>query len=118
VRRVDRAKAFVSRAAMVDEVKAALERLQSDLLEKAKQRMADNTREARSLDELTEIISGPRGFVWAGWDGTRESEARVKELTKATIRNIPLEGSEPAPGMKDVVSGAPARHRVLFARAY
>jgi len=118
VRRLDRAKAFVPRAGLAGYLAEALATLQGDLLARAKKHMADNTREASSLDELAGIIADKRGLVWAGWDGTPESEARVKDLTKATIRNIPLDGGEPTEGLKDIVSGAPARHRVLFARAY
>lgn len=103
---------------LAEHLRRALEKMQADLLQAAKNRMAQDTREASSLAELTDIIGSQRGFVWAGWDGTVESEAKVKEATKATIRNIPLEGSEPTEGLKDIVSGAPAKHRVLFARAY
>ena len=79
---------------------------------------APATVEAASLDELAEIIATKRGYVWAGWDGTAESEAKVKEQTKATIRNLPFAGGEPTEGLKDIVSGQPAKHRVLYARAY
>ena len=118
VRRMDRVKAFVSREGLAAQVSEALVTLQSDMLKGAQQRLVENTREANSLDELVEIISTKRGFVAAGWDGTAESEAKVKDLTKATIRNIPLVGGEPVEGMKDLVSGEPAKYRVLFARAY
>ena len=118
VRRVDRDKAFVPRGELVERVGQSLEAMQADLLERARNFIADNTREAASIDELAEIIETTRGLVWAGWDGSAETEAAVKERTKATIRNIPLEGGEPTDGMTDVVSGKPAKHRVLFSRAY
>lgn len=118
VRRIDREKAFVPRSELLATLRAQLNQLQADLLAAARKRQDEQTREAATLDELAEIIQKHRGYVWAGWDGSPETEAAVKEKTKATIRNIPLEGSEPAEGMLDLVSGKPARHRVLFARAY
>jgi prolyl-tRNA synthetase len=56
------------------------------------------------------------GFILAHWDGTAETEARVKEETKATIRCIPLQG-ERTPG-RCMVTGQPSAQRVIFARAY
>jgi prolyl-tRNA synthetase len=117
-RRLDREKAFVTRDALATTVPEMLATFQNDMLERAKHMMADNTSEAATFDELAEIIATKRGFVWAGWDGSPETEAEVKEKTKATIRNIPLEGGEPTEGMTDIVSGKPAKHRVLYARAY
>ncbi len=117
-RRIDKEKAFVQRAELVPAITRALEVFQADLLARAKQRVSDLTSEASTLDELAAILSEKRGFVWAGWDGSPDTEGKVKELTKATIRNIPFEGSEPTEGLKDLVSGQPAKHRVLFARAY
>ncbi|MBN1867261.1 proline--tRNA ligase [Candidatus Sumerlaeota bacterium] len=118
VRRVDREKTFVQRAELVARLREMLATFHGDLLGRARARIASQTREASTFDELADIVETHRGFVWAGWDGTAETEAAVKERTKATIRNIPFEGSEPTEGMKDVVSGQPAKHRVLFARAY
>jgi prolyl-tRNA synthetase len=58
-------------------------------------------------------------FVWAHWDGTGATEARIKELTKATIRCIPLDGEGPAPEPgKCVLSGAASARRVLFSKNY
>lgn len=117
-RRLDRAKDFVQRGELCDKVQEGLKRFQADLLKRAQDRQETSTREASSLDELTAILEKERGFVWAGWDGSAESEKAVKEATKATIRNIPIHGGEPTEGLKDIVNGKPAKHRVLFARAY
>ncbi len=117
-RRIDTEKTFVQRNELVPAIARALDVFHSDLLARAKNRVADMTSEASTLDELSAILSEKRGFVWAGWDGSPETEEKVKEATKATIRNIPLEGSEPTEGLKDLVSGQPAKYRVLFARAY
>jgi prolyl-tRNA synthetase len=118
VRRLDREKTTIARGELARRIPEMLVKFQDDLLERARKRTAESTREASTLDELAEIVEKQRGFVWAGWDGTPETEAAVKDKTKATIRNIPLEGGKPADGLKDLVSGAPAAHRVLFARAY
>ncbi len=118
VRRDNRAKEFVPLARLRERVPALLDDLQRAIEEKARQFRAENTREAASYDELKRLIETRRGFVLAGWDGERETEARIKEETKATIRCIPLEGGEPTDGLRCVLTGRPARHRVLFARAY
>ncbi|MFP4380107.1 MAG: proline--tRNA ligase [Candidatus Sumerlaeia bacterium] len=116
--RMNREKTFIKRPEVTAELTRMLEAFQSDLLERAKKRETKATRTASSFDELAEIIEKERGYVRAGWDGSAETEAAVKERTKATIRNIPLEGGEPEEGMVDLVSGKPAKHSVLFARAY
>lgn len=117
-RRLDREKTFVPRAELAAVIPQALIRFQADLLARAQQNVAEQTRETADYGEFKEIIETKRGFVAAGWDGSAETEAKIKEETKATIRCIPLEGSEPTEGLKDLVSGQPAKHRVLFARAY
>ena len=74
-----------------------------------------NVRSADSYDEFKKLIEEP-GFVWAHWDGTRATEDRVQQETKATIRCIPFDGPQ-TPG-KCMVTGAPSSRPVLFARAY
>ena len=68
---------------------------------------------------MCEILDGTGGFVYAGWDGTPETEAKVKDDTKATIRCIP--DSEFTEGMTAdtcIVSGKPAKHIVVWSKAY
>jgi prolyl-tRNA synthetase len=72
-----------------------------------------NTRRAESYKEFEEIIAKKRGFVVAPWDGAEETEQKIKEDTRATIRLLPFEREEG----KDLVSGRPGRTTV-FARAY
>jgi prolyl-tRNA synthetase len=72
-----------------------------------------NIRRAESYEEFEEIIARERGFVVAPWDGTEETEQKIKEDTKATIRLLPFEREEG----KDLVSGRPGR-TAIFARAY
>lgn len=99
-------------AAYVDEL---LETIQKELFETAKNRMQSQTRVANSYDEFREEIE-KGGFIYAHWDGTPETEEKIKEETKATIRCIPL-NSEPDPG-ECIVTGKRSERRVLFARAY
>ena len=67
-------------------------------------------------DEFVNILDTKAGFVAAHWDGTPETEEKIKELTKATIRCIPLDNVLEAG--KCILSGNPSTQRVLFARAY
>lgn len=69
-----------------------------------------------SYDEFKRVLDEKAGFVLAHWDGTPETEAAIKEETKATIRCIPLDA--PGEDGKCVYSGKPSTRRVLFARAY
>ena len=77
----------------------------------------ERTGEVATLDELAEKLELAPGWYRGGWDGTPESEAKVKEVTNATIRLIPLQGSDPE-GRKDLVTGKDAQHTVVYARAY
>ena len=112
------AKAAVPLAELPARVAALLEEIQNDMAAVAARFVADNTTEVATWDQFKEALETKKGFIAAGWDGTKETEAAIKEETKATIRCIPLEGGEPTPGMLDIKSGAPAQYRVLFARAY
>ena len=74
-----------------------------------------------SYDRLKEVVEAG-GFALAHWDGTDETEARVKDETKATIRCLPFPGQFPGVDTEeagtDPVSGAPAESRVVYAKAY
>jgi prolyl-tRNA synthetase len=69
-----------------------------------------------TFDDFKKVLDEKAGFVLAHWDGTQETEAKIKEETKATIRCIPL-NSEEESGVC-IFSGKPSVRRVLFARAY
>jgi prolyl-tRNA synthetase len=71
------------------------------------------TTQVDSFDDFKKILDGKGGFVLAHWDGTKETEAVIKEETKATIRCIPLNGTDEAGAC--VYSGKPSARRVLFA---
>jgi len=96
-------------------VKATLEAIQTAIFEKAKKYRDEHIYECDNYDEFKEKIKDG-GFFLCHWDGTAETEARIKEETQATIRCVPY-GVEQTPGT-DMVSGKPAKHRVIIARSY
>jgi prolyl-tRNA synthetase len=92
-----------------------LEQIQKNLYQKAYSFRENNTFKIDSWDEFLEKIE-EGGFLLAHWDGTTETEERIKDETKATIRTIPFDG--PMEKGKCVYSGKPSERRVVFARAY
>ncbi len=90
--------------------------IQDNLFTRAKERQTRLTTEVNSFDEFKQVLDEKTGFISAHWDGTPETEEKIKELTKATIRCIPLNNVQEA-GVC-VYSGKPSTQRVLFARAY
>lgn len=98
-----------------DFVKNLLDEIQENLFQKALNFRKENTYTVDTYDEFKEQIE-KGGFILAHWDGTTETEERIKDETKATIRCIPFEGDK-TPG-KCMVTGKPSERRVLFARAY
>ena len=97
-------------------MKTLLENIQQNIYNKALQFRNDNTREASSWNEFTDLIENKGGFVHAFWDGTVETENKIKEETKATIRCIPLNPNKEEG--KCIYSGKPAAGKAIFARAY
>lgn len=96
-------------------ISALLTEIQANLFDKAKTFRDASTKTADTWEEfIAKLDEG--GFVKAHWDGTPETEQKIKEMTKATIRLIPLE-PEPEKG-RCILTGNPSPHRVLFARAY
>jgi len=93
-----------------------LDEIQSSLFNKAMQFRNEHITEVETFDEFQKVLDGKGGFVSAHWDGTAETEEKIKEATKATIRCIPLEGKEEEG--RCVLTGNPSKKRVLFARAY
>ena len=98
-----------------ERIKVMLEDMQRAIYEKALRFRTENTHQADSYDAFKQALE-EGGFVLAHWDGTDETEAAIKEETKATIRCIPLDTEEEA-GVC-VYSGQPSARRVVFARAY
>lgn len=115
-RRDTLSKEVVSMENMVNHVKETLDSIQKNLYKKAADYREANTYQADSWEEFVDIIDNKGGFVEAHWDGTPETEDKIKELTKATIRCIPLNSiSEEG---KCIYTGKPSERRVLFAKAY
>jgi prolyl-tRNA synthetase len=119
-RRDTRAKAGLPMAGLPEAVAALLDTIQADLFAAAKaRREANSHRGVTSYAQFKEIIEGPGGFVYAGWNGDPAVEARVKEETKATIRVIPdPEFRSPEAPTRCLVTGEPAKHEVVWAKAY
>lgn len=115
MRRDTLGKETVSLEGIVDYVANLLEDIQNNIYTKARNFRDSHIFEANSYDEFKELIE-KGGFVLAHWDGTTETEERVKEETKATIRCIPLDG-DTTPGTC-IFTGKPSERRVIFARNY
>ena len=115
MRRDTLGKETVSLDGIVDYVATLLEDIQNNIYTKARNFRDSHIFEANSYDEFKELIE-KGGFVLAHWDGTTETEERVKEETKATIRCIPLDG-DTTPGTC-IFTGKPSERRVIFARNY
>ena len=96
-------------------VKTLLDEIQANIIQKALKYRQEHTITVDSYDEFKEKIE-EGGFILAHWDGTTETEERIKEETKATIRCIPFDG-DTTPGVC-MVTGKPSARRVLFARSY
>jgi prolyl-tRNA synthetase len=114
-RRDHNSKNIESREGLGERVKKLLDDIQNELFDKAKKRREEMTSEVDSYDEFKTVLDDKGGFIWAHWDGTPETEEKVKEETKATIRLIPLEEGEEG---KCMVTGKPSKQKVLFARSY
>ncbi len=93
-----------------------LDEIQENIYQKALKFREENTHRVNTWDEFREVIEVKGGFAWAHWDGTSETEAKIKEETKATVRCIPFNNVQEEG--KCVYSGKPSSQRVLFAIAY
>tara|TARA_B100000497_G_C7690391_1_gene419541 strand:- start:152 stop:1618 length:1467 start_codon:yes stop_codon:yes gene_type:complete len=98
------------------QIEKLLEDIQNNLLQRAKDFRSERTTVVDDLDTFKEILENKGGFISAHWDGTTESELKMKELTTATIRCIP--NDQEAESGKDLVTGKESKGRVLFAKAY
>lgn len=103
------------REGIAERIKALLDTIQTDLFETAKKRRDEMTSEVETYDEFKQVLEEKGGFIYAHWDGTAETEDRIKEETKATIRCIPFDHQEEG---KCMITGKPSKQKVLFAKAY
>jgi prolyl-tRNA synthetase len=115
-RRDTKEKSSVSFDGLVMYIKNLLEEIQQNIFNKALAFRNENIREANSWDEFVELLDTKAGFVSAHWDGSEDTEEKIKEKTKATIRCIPLQNKQEEG--KCILTGNPSTQRVLFARAY
>ena len=109
-------KEFVNQDMVVEHVAALLDEIQLNIFNKALAFREDSTTKVDSYDEFKRVLDEKPGFVLAHWDGSAETEEKIKDETKATIRCIPLDAE--AEEGKCIVSGKPSKQRVIFARAY
>jgi prolyl-tRNA synthetase len=107
-------KKIVPRDGLGNHIKSMLESIQNELFQIAKKRMEDHTTFVDTYEDFKIKIEN-YGFIYAHWDGTAETEEKIKDETKATIRLIPLKDGKEGSCM---VTGKPSRQRVLFARSY
>ena len=115
-RRDTKEKKPVSLDGLADYVKNLLEEIQQNIYNRALAFRTEKTTEANTWDEFVKLLDEKTGFISAHWDGTPETEEKIKQQTKATIRCIPL-NNKMEEG-KCILTGNPSTQRVLFARAY
>ena len=109
-------KETISRNEVVSTVVQLMDEIQSNLYNKAANFRTEHTTEVKNYDEFKEVLNSKGGFILAHWDGTSETEEKIKNETKATIRCIPLDAKDES-GLC-VVTGKPSNKKVLFAKAY
>jgi prolyl-tRNA synthetase len=109
-------KETLQQADLENKISHLLDQIQDNLYQKALARRETQTTKVDTFDEFKRVLEEMSGFVSAHWDGTSETEQKIKEETKATIRCIPLNNKKEEGNC--VYSGKPSTQRVLFARAY
>ncbi len=115
-RRDTKEKTTVSMEGITDTVTQLLADIQSNLFNRAKKYRDEHITKVDTWEDFIAVLDTKAGFVSAHWDGTPETEEKIKEMTKATIRCIPLNNEQEAGAC--ILTGNPSVQRVLFARAY
>lgn len=115
-RRDNQTKETVSQEGLSDRLVSLLDEIQEAIYNKALDFRTEHTTVVDDYDEFKRVLDEKTGFISAHWDGTVETEKRIKEETKATIRCIPLDAKEEAGTC--ILTGKPSTKRVLFARSY
>jgi prolyl-tRNA synthetase len=115
-RRDKKTKESVSLDGLANTVLILLNDIQNNIYQKAKDYRDAHITKTDTWDEFVKLLDEKGGFISAHWDGTAETEEKIKELSKATIRCIPLNNTKEEG--KCILTGKPSRERVLFARAY
>ena len=109
-------KEVVALESLVDKVVNLMTEIQNNIFSKALSFRNSHITKVNTLEEFKDVLKNKTGFISAHWDGTNETEAKIKEITKATIRCIPIDNI--AEDGKCIYSGNPSKQRVLFAKAY
>jgi prolyl-tRNA synthetase len=115
-RRDTKTKETVQQEGLTGLIENLLVEIQDNIFQKAFKFRAENTREVDTYEDFKRTLDETPGFISAHWDGTPETEERIKQETKATIRCIPLDNKQEAGTC--ILTGKPSTQRVLFARAY
>jgi prolyl-tRNA synthetase len=115
-RRDTKEKSTVSMEGITETVSQLLLDIQSNLFNRAKKYRDDHITKVDRWEDFISVLDTKAGFVSAHWDGTPETEEKIKEMTKATIRCIPLNNEQEVGSC--ILTGNPSAQRVLFARAY
>ncbi|TDQ29120.1 proline--tRNA ligase [Zeaxanthinibacter enoshimensis] len=115
-RRDTLSKETVAASEVVDRIEFLLQDIQKNIFEKARTYRDEHITRVDSYEEFKKVLKNKGGFISAHWDGTTETEDRIKEETKATIRCIPIDAEEEEG--ECIISGKPSSRRVLFAKAY
>lgn len=115
-RRDTKTKEILPSEGIVEVIQGKLITIQQDLFDRAKKFREDRTFKVDTWDEFVDVIENKQGFAVAHWNGSGETEDKIKEMTKATIRCIPL-NNEKEEG-KCILTGEPSSQRVVFAKSY
>ena len=115
-RRDDLTKSFVSQDKLEIHIKELLKEIQNNLFDKALQHRDQHITSCDTYEDFKKVLDSKGGFIAAHWDGTTETEMKIKQETKATIRCIPLDSDKE--NGTCIYSGKPSAQRVLFAKAY
>ncbi len=117
-RRDTKAKQSVNLENIADYVENLLAEIQENLYQNALLRLKKNTHVVNTWAEFTNVVENKGGFAYAYWDGTTETEVKIKNLTQATARCLPWDLELPEGTKTCILTGEPATQRVLFAKAY
>ena len=115
-RRDTKEKQSVSLDGLGDNLIQLLADIQQNMYDRALKFRAEKSTKVDTWEEFVQVLDEKTGFIYAHWDGTSETEEKIKELTKATIRCIPF-NNEQEEG-KCILTGNPSKQRVVFARSY
>ena len=110
-------KSFEKLEGLPELIQSKLKEIQESIYNRALKFRSENTTEVSTYDEFKDVLESKGGFISAYWDGSDETEEKIKEETKATIRCIPFENPE-LENKYDFYSGKPAKYKVLYAKAY